>query len=179
MPKSGSEAGQAKSDDRRPLYYAGAFAIVVITLAVAYRIVGSSGAIDVKGGLDGIQVKISEAQKTIESAQQQMTDAQRQLDQREAALRASEEALRAREAKVETLLAGMTTTPAAPTPRLSVREARVELDKITAAPSVLPAPSASPARPQLEKLGELRDKLGKTNFEIKTAAKPLTAAQAE
>jgi chromosome segregation ATPase len=179
MPKPGSDAGQAKTDDRRPLYYAGAFAIVVITLVVSYRILKTDGAIDVKGGLDGIQVKISEAQRTIDAAQQQMADAQRQLDQREAALRASETELRAREAKVESLLAGMTTTPAAPTPRLSPREARVELEKITAAPAIVPAPSALPARPQLEKLGELRDKLGKTNIEIKTAAKPLAAAQGQ
>src|SRR5262245_57417654 len=139
MPKPGSDDGKAATDDRRPLYYAGAFAIVVITLVVSYRLLKTEGAIDVKGGLDGIQIKISEAQRTIDAAQQQMTEAQRQLDQREAALRASEEALRAREAKVESLLASATPTPAAPTPRISMREARVELEKITAAPAVVPA----------------------------------------
>lgn len=180
----GDAAGPAKDEaaaegeggtgaTRMPLYWGLAVALVIISAAVAYRIVKSDGPVDVKGGLDGIQVKISEAQKTIASAQQEVTDAQRQLDAREAALAGQEQALHEREAKVQELLARLDktdqTTPAPS--KLTPEQARLELKSLRATP--IPAgaaPELLAVKSRIEKLDRLKATLGQTSVELKAAA---------
>ena len=168
MPEQGQPA---PSEDRRPLWYGIAVGIVILSMAVGYRVVNSQGPVDFKGGVDGIQIKVSHAEKVIESAEREMKAAQQQLDEREAALKKAEQDLRAREVKVQELLASLTPTPSA-APRLTVKQARVELEKIQAAPLSSPMPSMA-VKPRLDKLEELRGNLQKTNTELKAAAQPL------
>jgi chromosome segregation ATPase len=158
---------------RSPLYWGLAVAMVIISAAVAYRIVKSDGQVDVKGGLDGIQVKITEAQKTIASAQQEVTDAQRQLDAREAALTSQQQALHDREAKVQELLARLDktdkTTPAPS--KLTAEQAQLELKSLRATPiSAGAAPEPLAVKSRIEKLDRLKATLGQTSVELKAAA---------
>jgi chromosome segregation ATPase len=170
-------AGAAQADDksaadRRPIYWALAIGLVLVSAAVSYKIVKSDGSVDVTGGVDGIQVKITQAQKTIESAQQEVSDAQRQLDAREASLKQQEQSLREREAKVQELLASIDKTTTAPR-TLTPQQAQLELKKLRAAPPVAagaPEPVAVAAR--IEKLDQLKGALGKTSIELKAAVKP-------
>src|SRR5688572_12975429 len=161
-------------EERRPLWYGVAAGIVILSVAVSYRIVQSEGAVDFSGGVDGIQIKISKAERDIESAQREMSAAQQRLDEREAALKKSELDLRAREAKVQGLLASLSPEPSAG-PRLTPKQVRVELEKLQAAPLATPTPSAMAVKPQLDRLEALRGSLRKTNTELEAAAKPLPA----
>lgn len=168
-----AEAADKSGGDRTPLFWGLAIAIVIISAAVAYRIIKTDGAIDVTGGVDGIQVKISQAQKTILSAQQEVSDAQHQLDARETDLKQREQTLQQREAKVQELLASM--DKATPASRmLTPQQAQVELKKLRAAPAaaVATAPEPVAVKARLEKLDQLRATLGKTSTELKAASKP-------
>lgn len=168
MPEQGTPT---PSEDRRPLWYGIAVGIVILSTAVGYRVVNSQGPVDFKGGVDGIQIKVSQAEKVIESAEREMKAAQQQLDEREAALKKREQELREREGKVQELVAGLGPTPSG-APRLTTKQARVELEKLQAAPLSSPMPSMA-VKPRLEKLEELRGSLQKTNTELKAAAKPV------
>ncbi|MES1184778.1 MAG: hypothetical protein ABUL60_13270 [Myxococcales bacterium] len=173
-----ADGERASASARTPLYWGLAVALVVISGAVAYRIVQSDGQIDVKGGLDGIQVKITEAQKTIASAQQEVTDAQHQLDARETALNSQERALREREAKVQELLARLDktdkTTPAPS--KLTPEEARLELKNLRTTPLAAgAAPEPLAVKSRIEKLDRLKATLGQTSVELKAAAGPSAA----
>jgi chromosome segregation ATPase len=168
MPEQGSTQPR---EDRRPLWYGIAAGVVILSMAVGYRVVNTQGSVDFKGGVDGIQIKVSQAEKVIESAEREMKAAQQQLDEREAALKKAEQDLRARELKVQELLAGLTPTPSA-APRLTPKQARVELEKIQAAPLSTPLPNTA-VKSRLEKLEELRGNLQKTNTELKAAAQPV------
>jgi DNA repair exonuclease SbcCD ATPase subunit len=174
---SKAEAEEKSGGDRTPLFWGLAIAIVVVSVAVAYRIVKTDGAIDVTGGVDGIQVKISQAQKTIASAQQEMSDAQHQLETRETELKQREQTLQERETKVQELLASLEkATPASRTltPQ-QAQQAQVELKKLRMAPAaaVVTAPEPVAVKARLEKLDQLRDTLGKTSTELKAASKPV------
>jgi chromosome segregation ATPase len=178
-----AEGERASAGARTPLYWGLAVAMVVISGAVAYRIVKSDGQIDVKGGVDGIQVKITEAQKTIASAQQEVTDAQHQLDARETALKGQEQALHDREAKVQELLARLDksdttdrTDKTTPAPnRLTPEQARQELKSLRATPlAAAPAPELA-VKSRIEKLDRLKATLGQTSVELKAAAGPSVA----
>jgi chromosome segregation ATPase len=171
LPKE--EAEEKSGAERKPLWWALAFGIGVLSLAVAYRIVKSDGNVDFQGGMDGIQVKISQAQKTIASAQQEVADAQKQLDERDALLKAREQAMTERETKVQELLASLD-KPAAPPQQ--VHEAQTQLRKLRATvtpPPAAPEPTAMKVR--IEKLDELRANLNKTNAALGAAAKPAAA----
>jgi hypothetical protein len=176
-----SEQGSTQSsDERRPLWYGVAAGIVILSVAVGYRIVSGSEQVDFSGGVDGIQIKISQAEKAIESAQREMKAGQQQLNEREAALRKAEQELRARESKLQELLANLsppaTPTPSAgATPRLTPKQVRVELEKLQAAPVTSPTPPAMEVKPQLERLDELRGSLHRTGTELKAAARPKPA----
>jgi chromosome segregation ATPase len=170
-----AEGERASAEARTPLYWGLAVALVVISGAVAYRIVKSDGQIDVKGGLDGVQVKITEAQKTIASAQQEVTDAQHQLDARETALNGQERALREREAKVQELLARLDNTTPAPS-KLTPEQARLELKSLRATPlAAAAAPEPLAVKSRIEKLDRLKATLGQTSVELKAAAGPSAA----
>ena len=173
----GKSDGKAANAMRNPISWALAVGLVLVFAAVAYRIVKSDGSVDVKGGVDGIQVKITQAQKTIESAQQEVSDAQRQLAAREAALKQQEQSLRDREAKAQELLASLdktTTTPRTLTPQ----QAQVELTKLRAQPPVaVTAPEPVAVKSRIERLDQLKGALGKTSIELKAASKPAAAAQ--
>lgn len=170
-----SEQGSPKAnEERRPLWYGVAAGIVILSVAVGYRIVQSDGAVDFSGGVDGIQIKISQAEKDIASAQREMVAAQQRLDEREGALKKTELELRAREAKVQELLASLTPEPSV-VPRLTPKQVRVELEKLQAAPLATPTPSAMAVKPQLDKLEALRGSLRRTNSELEAAAKPRSA----
>ena len=167
-----AQAEDKSAADRRPIYWALAIGLVLVSAAVSYKIVKSDGSVDVKGGVDGIQVKITQAQKTIESAQQEVSDAQHQLIAREASLKQQEQSLRDREAKVQELLASVDKTTTAPR-TLTPQQAQLELKKLRAEPSVaagVPEPIAVKSR--IEKLDQLKGALGKTSIELKAASKP-------
>jgi chromosome segregation ATPase len=167
-----AEKGQpTPSEDRRPLWYGIAAGIVILSSAVSYRIIKSDGPVDFSGGVNGIEVKISQAQKTIESAQREMSAAQEQLDERAAALKKMEKELHEREARIDQLLASLTPTPSA-APRLSVKQARAELEKIQAQPVAMAPAEPMAVKPRLDKLEELRTSLQKTNTELKAAGRP-------
>lgn len=153
---------------------------MVVSSAVAYKIVKSDGQIDVKGGLDGVQVKITQAQKTIASAQQEVSDAQQQLDAREASLKQQEQALREREAKVQELLVSLDKTDkTTPAPRpLTPQQAQVELKKLRAAPPLAAsAPEPQAVKSRIERLDRLKATLGQTSLELKAAAPPPPARE--
>lgn len=177
---SGNAKGEGESNAaaRTPLHWGLAAALVIISSAVAYKIIKSDGQIDVKGGLDGVQVKITQAQKTIASAQQEVSDAQHQLDAREGSLKQQEQELRDREAKVQELLASLDKTDkATPAPRsLTPQQAQVELKKLRAAPPLAAgAPEPEAVKSRIEKLDRLKANLGQTSIELKAAAQPIVA----
>src|SRR6185436_12908456 len=155
------EGGDPKNGgEKQPLWWGLAVAMVILSLAVAYKIVKSDGQVDFEGGLDGIQVKVSQAQKTIASAQQEVTAAEKQLDERDAALKAREQALSEREGKLQELIATLDRNQPQATPRTAMSPARAELEKLRAAPlpsAVAPEPVAVKAR--IDKLSEFRDTL--------------------
>jgi chromosome segregation ATPase len=174
--KTEAESDGASAQARKPLYWGLAVAMVIVSSAVSYKIVKSDGQVDVKGGLDGIQVKISQAQKTIASAQQEVTDAQRQLDTRETSLQQQEQALHEREAKVQDLLASLDKTDkTTPAPRLlTPQQAQVELKKLRSSPPPLAAaPEPVAVKSRIEKLDRLKDNLGQTSIELKAVARPM------
>lgn len=172
MPEQ-SEAGKGadSGSERRPFWYAVSAAIVILALALAYRIAKGDGQVDVSGGADGIQVKISQAQKTIASAQQEMAAAQRQLDERQAALAKAEQALQERDQQLQALIAQLTRSAASSQPQLSPKQAEAELKRLRG--SALPLSTGNPmlVKPRLEKLDELSRTLGKTSSELSVAAK--------
>lgn len=156
--------------ERKPLWWALAFGVVVLSCAVSYKIVKADGQVDFQGGADGIQVKISQAQKTIASAQQEVADAQKQLDEREAHLKAQESALQEREAKVDELLASIDHTDKTPT-KLTTQQVQTELKKLRTAPPLAAGMGApNPVKVRIDKLGELRSDLDKTSAELKAAS---------
>src|SRR5689334_6210453 len=155
-----SEQGSSKSsEERRPLWYGVAAGIVILSVAFGYRIVNGNEQVDFSGGVDGIQIKISQAEKAIESAQREMKAGQQQLNEREAALKKAESELRTREAKLQELLSSLT-PPAGPTPvagatpRMTPKQVRAELEQLQAAPLASPTPSTMEVKPRLEKLEE-------------------------
>lgn len=180
-------AALAKEDDdeksgteKKPLWWGLAAGVVILSVAVAYKIVKSDGNVDFQGGMDGIQVKISQAQKTIASAQQEVADAQKQLDEREAQLKTQQQALQEREAKVQELLASLDKTETSVPRKLTAAQVQTEIKKLRAAPPVAAAGAAAPAsakpmKASIDKLTELRESLDKTNGELKAAAQPAAA----
>lgn len=169
MPEQSEASGGGA--ERRPLWYGLSAAIVILALALGYRIAKGDGQVDVSGGADGIQVKISQAQKTIASAQQEMAAAQQQLDERQAALAKAEQALKERDRQLQALVAQLTSSAASSEPKLSPKQAQAELKRLQS--SALPVSSASQiaVKPRLEKLDELSKTLGKTSSELSVAAK--------
>lgn len=168
------DAEESGGSERKPLWWALAFGVVVLSCAVSYKIVKADGQVDFQGGADGIQVKISQAQKTIASAQQEVADAQKQLDERESHLKQQETALQEREAKVAELLASLDHTDKAAA-KLTAQQAQTELKKLRTAPPLAAAAgagAASPVKVRIDKLGELRSDLDKTSAELKAASKP-------
>ncbi|HVY30267.1 MAG TPA: hypothetical protein VHB79_27105 [Polyangiaceae bacterium] len=172
---SKEDAEESGGSERKPLWWALAFGVVVLSCAVAYKIVKADGQVDLQGGADGIQVKISQAQKTIASAQQEVADAQKQLDEREAHLKEQERALQDREAKVAELLASIDQTDKTPA-KLTTQQVQTELKKLrTAPPLAAGMGAASPVKVRIDKLGELRNDLDKTSAELKAAGAKVPA----
>lgn len=175
---SKEDADEKGGAEKKPLWWSLAFGIGVLSLAVAYKIVKSDGQVDFQGGVDGIQVKVSQAQQTIASAQQEVADAQKQLDDRESRLKAQEQALQDRETKVQELLASLDHTEKAPA-KLTAQQAQTELKKLRATPPVaagVPAPEQVAVKDRIDKLNELRSNLDKTSVELKAAAAKTTPA---
>jgi septal ring factor EnvC (AmiA/AmiB activator) len=166
-------ADQKNGGEKKPLWWGLAVAMVILSSAVAYKIVKSDGQVDFEGGIDGIQVKVSQAQKTIASAQQEVTAAQKQLDERDTALKAREQALSEREGKLQELIATLDRSQQQAAPRAALSPARTELAKLRAAPLPAPvAPEPVAVKARIDKLSEFRDTLDKTNVALKAAAKP-------
>lgn len=164
-------------NERRPVWYALAVAIVLLTAAVSYRIVKTDGDIDVQGNKDGIQVKITQAQQTIDSAQHELSELSKQLDQRQAAIEKAELELTTRQAKVAELLASLEpSTPSGNRPRtiVQLRAAEEQLKTLRSAPPLAtvaaPAPEAVKAR--VTKINELQQKLSKTSADLKAVQRP-------
>ncbi|MGC4086882.1 MAG: hypothetical protein QM756_03080 [Polyangiaceae bacterium] len=159
-------------EDKRPLYYALAIGIVMLTAAVSYRIVKTDGDIDVQGSKDGIQVKITQAQETIDSAQQELSELGKQLDQRQAALEKAEAELRARQDKVTELLGRLEKMSDKPKPA-QVKAVQAELDTLGKAPtpSIAVASNDEQVKTRVAKLTELQRKLSVTSSELKASSK--------
>jgi DNA repair exonuclease SbcCD ATPase subunit len=174
------EAEEKDGAEKKPLWWGVAAGTVILSLAVGYRIVTGSGDVNIQTNGDGIQVKITEAQKTIESAQEELRSAQQQLKDRESALGKREQALNEREAKVQELIASLDKTTPSPSPHpLTPQQAQAELKKLRASPPVAaaaPMPvEATPVKSRLEKLEQLRSVLVKTNTELNAAKAPAAA----
>jgi chromosome segregation ATPase len=173
----GELAAEAKADEaggqgseKKPLWWGLAIGSVVLSLAVGYRIARSDGAVDFQTGMNGIQVKIDQAQKTIESAQQEVVSAQTALEQREAELAKREAALKEREAQLAQLLAS------AEAQRQLTSSTREKLKELQTAAPPVPKVEKPSVKANIDNLSQLRGNLQKTSTEL-DAARAVPAAK--
>jgi len=173
-------ADEPKSSHGRVLYYAFGAAVLIVALAVAYRIVMTDGNLDVAGGKDGLSVKItqiSEAERTIESAneelkaaQQQLADAQKRLAARDAAFSEAEKQLEDKEQRIQQLLQQLEASVRRPN-AAELSSARAELRKIQGdglTPRVIaPAPPADTLSSRVSKIDALQRSLARTQQNLK------------
>lgn len=160
---------QSQPPERRVLYHAIGAAVVILSLALGYRIMTAEGDVDVAGGADGLSVKITQAQSTIESAKFELEEAKKQLDAREAALTSAELALKDKERRVQELLEQLTPTVTdSSKPKLhDVSNAlkQLQAERPTRA---LPAPTgAQTLQQRVSKIDDLQRQLARTNESLK------------
>ncbi len=122
--------------NRKALWVSTAVAIVLIASAVSFRIVKTTGNIEVTGGEGGVSVKISEAKQDLEQVRQILDDLKAQLEVKDEALRKAETDLKSKEERIQQLLARLEEASHSAAPSPAVANLRAELNAVLRQPAV-------------------------------------------
>jgi len=156
----------ADSDGGKKVFWIGlAVALVLIAGAVSFRIVKTTGNIEVTGSQEGVSVKISEAKQDLDEVRQLLDTLKTQLEKKDQALRKAENGLKAKEERIQQLLARLEEASHAAAPSPAVSNLRAELNAVLRKPAVT-RNIATPV--DTEKLKAANDKLVNVERLIKT-----------
>jgi septal ring factor EnvC (AmiA/AmiB activator) len=135
-----------------PFTYAAALAVVVLAVAVAYRVAAFRDPVSFGVNREGLDVKVGEAKDQLTSAARQLAELQNQLDAQEKALRMSEADLQAKDAEVRTLVAELASLTQRPDAGPSLRAVAPQIAALQrrTAPQMQPAPAEAEARARLQ-----------------------------
>jgi septal ring factor EnvC (AmiA/AmiB activator) len=122
--------------NKKVLWAGLAVALVLIASAVSFRIIKTTGNIEVSGSQEGVSVKISEAKQDLEQVRQILDDLKAQLEMKDEALRKAENALKSKEERIQQLLARLEEASHSAAPSPAVANLRAELSAVLRQPAV-------------------------------------------
>jgi len=146
-----------------PVTYATAAAVVVLAVAVAYRVAAFRDPVSFGVNREGLDVKVGEAKEQLTSAAQQLSDLQRQLDAQEKALRKSEADLEAKDAEVRKLVAQLASATQRPDAAPAFKAAAPQIEALQRRTATWVAPSDAEAK------AKLRGEIMSSGQDIETA----------
>ncbi len=127
----------------KPVWYMVGGAVVILALAVGYRIVNPNQDVKISGGKDGFSVQMGAVQDSIDQAEQTVATVTQQAEEQRAQIVQLEERVKSQQQRIEELLAQIQKMPQAPA------ALRSSVEALHAAEVAAPVASIRPVDPQL------------------------------
>jgi multidrug resistance efflux pump len=144
------------TDSKKPFWYGLAVGVVVLAIAMAYKIVVTPGPVLFKTTSEGFSVEIDKASREVQDAERLLGELRDQLALKDKELQQADSALRARDESIKQLLAKLDATrPGLANP--AATKARLDLSRLLAQTvRVATTPAADAAKLKLanEKLNQ-------------------------